>query len=139
MRAADWDSLLKNFDRSAPADESAIRGFEAASGIALPTDYRDFLRMSNGGNGSIGEGVYVELWAVGELAQLNDSYQVAEYCPGVLAFGSDGGGEAFAFDLRLESKRVVAVPFIGMDENLISAVAGTFAAFMRGNSEFFRD
>lgn len=29
----------------------------------------------------------------------NEEYQVRQYAPGVILFGSDGGGEAYGFDI----------------------------------------
>jgi len=42
---------------------------------------------------------------------MNCGYRVAEYAPGFLGFGSDGGGEMLAFD-RVGA--VFMLPFVGM-------------------------
>jgi hypothetical protein len=48
-----------------------------------------------------------------------------------LLFGSSGGGEAFAFDVREPGKTpVVSVPFVGMDLNDIAPLAETFDGFL---------
>ena len=39
---------------------------------------------------------------------------VSEFAPGLILFGSDGGGEAYAFDVREAVPIIVEVPFIGM-------------------------
>lgn len=52
------------------------------------------------------------------------------YAPGLFLFGSDGGGEAFAFDLRSNPPPVVSVPFVGMDLSLVEFVAVDFGAFL---------
>ena len=51
-------------------------------------------RRANGGEGFVGR-AYLILWPIEKLRELNDAYQVEQYAPGFLIFGSDGGGEAF--------------------------------------------
>jgi hypothetical protein len=122
--------LLDRFSANAPAPESEIERFRIEAGFALPDDYLDFMRRADGGEGIIGE-AYVILWRLGELLELNKAYEVDEYAPGLFLFGSDGGGEAFAFDLRSTTKPVIRAPFVGMDFSLVVAVAPTFVQFLR--------
>lgn len=88
---------------------AAVRDLKAE----LPPDYTEFLRTSNGGEGFVGKS-YIALWRAEELKTLNDSYEVAQFAPGLLLFGSDGGGEAYAFDTRESPWVIVRVPFIGI-------------------------
>jgi hypothetical protein len=37
---------------------------------------------------------------------------VEEYTPGLILFGSDGGEEAFAFDMRTDNIKYVMVPYM---------------------------
>jgi len=62
---------------------------------------------------------------------MNRSYQITEYAPGLLLFGSDGGGEAFAFDIRSGEESIVSVPFVGMDLHLARPVARDFQTFLQ--------
>src|ERR1044072_7362040 len=89
--------LLARFNGNPPSDTGAIRHFESESGLRLPDDYARFLQQTNGGEGFLGN-AYVILWRVEELIEMNKAYEVTEYAPGLFLFGSDGGGEAFAFD-----------------------------------------
>jgi len=73
---------------------------------------------------------YLILWRVGELLELNKAYHVAEYAPGLFLFGTNGGGEAYAFDTRSDAKPIVCVPFIGMDLKAVHTVAPNFEAFV---------
>jgi hypothetical protein len=130
MTASDRDRLLANFNGNAPADASAIRQFETDFGVALPEDYARFLSDMNGGEGFIGD-AYVILWSVETLIELNRSYQVADYAPGLLLIGSDGGGEAFAFDLRTDVKSIMSIPFVGTGLNAARPIAPTFEMFLR--------
>lgn len=58
---------------------------------------------------------------------LNEGYQVQKWLPGFWGFGSNGGGELLAFDVRNGLPyRVVAVPFIPMDVSEAVQVAASF-------------
>jgi hypothetical protein len=55
---------------------------------------------------------------------------VAEFAPGLFAFGTNGGGEAFAFDLRTSTMPIVMVPFIGMELSEARSIGTTFNGFL---------
>ncbi len=120
---------LDRFNKRPPATPAQIAAFSAASGLTLPQDYADFLKQANGGEGLVGPNVYLMLFAVDELWPLNKAYQIEDYVPGLLIFGSDGGGEAFAFN-TLDDMRVVRIPFVGMDPATMESLANTFTAFI---------
>jgi hypothetical protein len=98
-------------------------------GTELPKDYLAFLQRKNGGDGFIGT-AYVIFWRADELLPNNRAYEVATYAPGFFAFGTNGGGEAFAFDLRAKIGPVVALPFIGMESSAALPIALTFELFL---------
>jgi hypothetical protein len=83
--------------------------------FAWPEDYADFMAEQDGGEGFVGE-AYVVLWAAAELVDLNRDFGLAEFAPDLIAFGSDGGGECFAFDRRGTPPVIVMVPFVGLDQ-----------------------
>ena len=70
------------------------------------------------------------LWPVKRLRELNEGYHVGEFAPGLVLFGSDGGGEGFAFDTRGGSTTIVSVPFVGMELDVVRPVATTFNGFL---------
>ena len=82
--------------------------------IIFPEEYKFFLRKSNGAEGPIGENSYLVLWSVGELEELNKAYQADVHSSALLIFGSDGGGEAFAFNLENDNKGILTVPFVSL-------------------------
>lgn len=129
MTWLDQSDLFAKFHGNAPAGRSELERFEAESGIELPRDYVEFLGRSDGGEGFIGN-AYAILWRLGDLTKMNDAYQVEEYAPGFFIFGSDGGGEAFAFDARTSAKPIVSLPFVGMEPKLARSIAPTFRAFL---------
>lgn len=130
MPSIPWNTLLGDFNCNPPADRAAIEQFQTATNVRLPKDYTEFLRHGNGGEGFIGEAAYAILWAVEELQELNTAYEVEEFAPGLLLFGSDGGGEAYAFDLRDGEMSVVQVPFVGMELELVERIADSFSGFL---------
>ena len=125
-----WKSLLSHFSMNPPADETTINTAETGLTIRFPSEYRDFLKFADGGEGQIGSGGYAALWRVEELRAFNNEYEVEKYAPGLLFFGSDGGGEGFAFDLRTSQLAIVQVPFIGMSLTDANTVASNFQEFL---------
>lgn len=121
--------LLGEFSGKPGATEDVIKMAETQLGWAFPPDYRKFLGEMNGGEGFVG-GNYLILWSVNELEQFNREYEVQEYAPGLVLFGSDGGGEGFAFDTRSSPAPVVQVPFIGMELEYANLVGNSFEQFI---------
>ena len=105
-----------------PADSGIVEGLSSRLGVALPSDYLGFLRQHNGGEGFIGRR-YVVFWKAEELADFNREYEVETYAPGILLFGSSGGGEGYGFDTRSEMMPIIRVPFIGMAREYVEPVA----------------
>jgi hypothetical protein len=128
MEVNDKNRLLADFHSTGPVNETALKQFERDSQFQLPETYIQFLRQMNGGEGFIGD-EYVILWAVEELLKMNSAYEVPEYAPDLFLFGSNGGGEAYAFDKRSNSS-IVTVPFVGMDMGLTQPQAQDFRGFI---------
>jgi hypothetical protein len=124
------DRIFSKFSCNAPVGVGEIEKFETTVGFKLPSDYAKFLQTSNGGEGFIGANAYLILWRLCDLTEMNRCYQVAEYAPGLFIFGSDGGGEAYAFDTRNSTMPIMSVPFVGMDLGLARPVAITFDDFL---------
>lgn len=125
-----YESLLKDFEFGKEATQESISSVQDFAGKALPQDYVDFLISHNGGEGFLND-EYVIFWAVDELAQFNKDYEVTEYAPGFFLFGSNGGGEAFAYNLRKLPPEIVMLPFIGMEPKHAKKLAATFKEFIR--------
>jgi len=123
--------LFVNFSGGAPVTPEGILCVEKELGYALPDDYRQFLRQKNGGEGFIGPNSYLILWPLEQLVSLNLAYEAARYAPGFLLFGSNGGGEAYAFNSGLRPMPIVAMPFVGMDPTVSQPIAVGFAGFLQ--------
>ena len=124
-------TLFPGFRVNAPVSSDVIRQFESTTGVRLPADYVAFLMQSNGGEGFIGKG-YADLWRIEEIIAKNQSYKACDFVPGLLLFGSDGGGEAFAFDNRSEQQPIVAVPFVPLSTEAARSLAARFGEFLEG-------
>ena len=94
-----------------PSNLEVISEIENKLGVKFPSDYIEFMLFSNGYEGSIGES-YIAIWPIEELIEANESCEVEEYTPGLILFGSDGGEEAFAFDMRTDNIKYVMVPYM---------------------------
>jgi hypothetical protein len=130
MTAPDIDQLLEKFNCNPPSRTAAITEVETKSGLSLPVEYRDFLLYANGGEGFVGPNAYLILWRIEELVSMNTAYEVGLNAPGLFVFGSDGGGEAYAFDFQVESVPIVRLPFVGMERKAIHVEAAGFVAFL---------
>jgi cell wall assembly regulator SMI1 len=124
-----FEQLLAEFSGQSRATEQLLQAAEKALGVELPADYRSFLEKFNGGEGFIGKH-YLILWKAEDLDKFNRDYQVDEYAPGFLMFGSSGGGDGFAFDTRSAPYRVMQVPFIGMSLDDAFFVSDSFTRLL---------
>ncbi|HWC62543.1 MAG TPA: SMI1/KNR4 family protein [Rhizomicrobium sp.] len=97
------------------------------SHLDLPPDYRAFLERHDGGAGFLANGFYLILWKANELEAWNKRYGAPDCVPGFFLIGSDGGGEAIAFD---PAGRVVRLPFIPLAADNAMHIADNFTAFI---------
>jgi SMI1 / KNR4 family (SUKH-1) len=115
------------------ASPDVIDKLSVESPITLPVDYLNLLRFSNGGEGELGvEPGWFQLWPAENVVEHNRGYNLSEWLPGFFGFGSNGGGELFAFDARHgEPWPVVMVPFCPLDSAEAVTMASSFAGWLR--------
>src|SRR5256712_13767877 len=83
---------------------------EALDAIAgLPADLRAFLEQHDGGRGKVGKQPLV-LWGAVQIAGEGQSQEVSLSTPGLLLFGTDGGGEGGGVLAPSRDTRDVRVP-----------------------------
>jgi phosphoribosylaminoimidazole (AIR) synthetase len=114
-----YNHFKKDINNNPGVSPELISEIEAEIGVNFPKDYVELMSRINGMEGSVGNS-YIRLWAINELIEMNEGYSVQEFAPGILLIGTDGGGEAFAFDLRDNEMKIIQIPFIPMDvDNII--------------------
>ena len=128
--AGEMTRLLKRVDLRPPATDAAIIKCVEYLGGDLPEDYEQFLRMSDGGEGSVGSS-YAAIWDVENLIAGNTRLNVREYNPDLVVFGSEGGEGAFCFDKRTKPWKVVMVPFIGLSWDDAVPMGNSFSEFLQ--------
>lgn len=125
----------KNFfaaeDLEPPATEEKVKEAEAKLGIVFPAEYKEFMLESNGAEGDIGENSYLAIWNIEEIVELNEAYNVNRFTPGLVYFGSDGGGMAYAFDNRSKEKPIVTFPFDSIHIEDAELCGHTFNEFLQ--------
>lgn len=118
----------QTFQPNPPPTKEVLESLIAALRKPLPDSYLAFLARSNGGEGFVGER-YVWLWKAEELMANQTGYRAAEFFPKFFFIGTDGGGEAYAFDTSNNDARVFDVPFIGRTTDA-RLIADSFEALL---------
>jgi hypothetical protein len=95
---------------------------------ALPADYFAAVTEFGGREGFLGE-TYLRLYRLEELAALNLAYEVPVLFPEAMVFGSDGGGNGFAF--LINEPAVVQVPFLPLSADYAERRALSFTDFVQ--------
>jgi hypothetical protein len=130
-----FEKQFSNFIRKPGAEKRDILDVCAALNLNPPSDYLDVLQFSNGGEGFIHQ-CYFRLYSTEELLSLNQAYQVKSFAPGLVIFGSNGGGEAFGFDTRQDPLEIIQIPFIPMDFQYATPPLGkSFQEFLHALAE----
>jgi hypothetical protein len=130
MTANEIDLILDGCTQNEPASEMSIASLEQILEFRLPKTYRALLNRSNGCEGFVAGNNFIVIWPIEQIAELNDAYGVAEFAPGLVLFGSDGGDAGFAFDRRSEGLPIVEVPFIGMSLSEAKLRGNSFEEFL---------
>ena len=120
-----------SWSRLPPASEARIDALTAEVDFDLPVEYLDFLRYSNGGEGSLCiEPWYFQLCSAEEVLKFNLGYRVEEFLPGWFAIGSSGSSDMLAIRKGDGSPcPVYMVPFVPMAESDAILIAHDFEMF----------
>ncbi len=129
-----YEAFLEKYVAASPSTTREVTTLESELGISLPDDYRTFLLNRGRGEGFFGRR-YLLLYSADQILPFNHDYETSKHAPGLLLFGTDGGGEGFAFDLREASYHIVIVPLIGMSLNDAKRIASTFTDFLEKLSQ----
>jgi hypothetical protein len=96
--------------------------------LVLPGDYGELFLHYDGVEGFVGREQYLLLWKAEQLEELNAAYQVAEFAPGIVLVGTDGGDTGFGLDEK--TGRYVSVPLIGLSREATRDAGGSFEEFL---------
>ena len=98
------------------------------NGMALPDDYLDFMRLHDGGEGSLGENNYGCFYRLKELGEINEEYDVSNSWPDHIVIGSDMSGQLWAYDAR--EKNYCQIDSCNTDDDTYYTISGSFEEFL---------
>ncbi|WP_338849537.1 SMI1/KNR4 family protein [Massilia sp. W12] len=111
--------LPPTFNLSSGAKSTDISDLEKLIKLKLPNDYKDFLLISDGGEGRIGS-AYFLFWPISKLYERNHSANIFNYMgEQFLGIGTNGGGECYALDYTndRENPKFVVVSLGDLDHS----------------------
>jgi hypothetical protein len=120
--------LTAKMDRRPGVSPQQLEAIFFPLNFTSPDDYVGFMTETNGSEGPIGTDGYLAIYSTEELLDRNAQTMTLE--PGILFFGSDRGGEGYAFELDTPSNGVVAVEFADLDRTRARPMGKTFAEFL---------
>jgi hypothetical protein len=129
MAPVSQNAVFERFKGNPPASLESIVRCKAGLSFSLPADYVQFLLQMDGGEGFVGEH-YLMLWSVERFVEMNSGTYFSEAAPGLIVFGSDGGGEAFGFDARSAPPPIIMIPYSGMEWDAAIMLAPDFNSFL---------
>lgn len=121
--------LTKRMKLAPGANDAQLKILTESLPMSLPPDFISFLKFSNGAVGMLGDN-YLEICQAEDIISLNEDYSVRMYAPGLILFGTDGGGEGYGFDYRGVDPIVVDIPFVGMNWNEARKKGSNFMEFL---------
>jgi len=103
------------------------------NGVALPSDYIEFMCRHNGGEGDVADAAWVILFPMEELQEINDDYEVDQYLPDCCIIGSNGSGELYGVD---RDGNYFMIPVI-FDRNDMVGSGRTLEEFILSLKEYY--
>ena len=124
---------LKNIE---PLSVQAVSDIFSSKSISVSEDLIEFYSEFNGACGFVDD-IYVDIWNLKELFELNEEYNVSKYMKNVILFGSDGGDTAFGYDCKKDEYFIV--PLIGMGIDEAEYFGNSYNSFFNALVEFFAE
>jgi SMI1 / KNR4 family (SUKH-1) len=115
---------MVTINRFAKPSKNEVDSFFENIMFLFPEGFREFYSEANGAE-IFKEDIYIELWPITEMVQLNIDYEVESYVPDFFIFGSDGGDMALAINKK--SKKLGQMPFIGMSNESFEELYSSFS------------
>lgn len=130
MSENNFGEIFKNFITVSGLKNDNLESIFLELDLNPPFDYVSVLRYTNGGEGFLRES-YLRLFSINTLISINNAYQIKRFTPGLILFGSNGGGDAFCFDTRKDPVEIIQVPFIPMDFKYAELLGKSFLEFLQ--------
>ncbi|WP_210367570.1 SMI1/KNR4 family protein [Bacillus sp. REN3] len=115
-------SLIKN----QPASDSKILEVENLLDVKLPNVFKVLLKQSDGF--SIDGGLII--YGTEDLVERNETWEVAEYAPGYISIGDDGGGNVFLMLQDVDTIAVLVVDSGDMNPHNASLITSDFSCWI---------
>jgi hypothetical protein len=100
--------FFEHFIKTPPLSASTVVRLVSQLRRPIPSGFSEMYCAHNGADGFARDS-YVRIYPLDHLGDLNRSFQTARFAPGLTIFGSNGGGEALAFD---PNGMIIQVTFI---------------------------
>ena len=115
-----------------PAGEAVVNEFLQRAPENLPVKYLHFMQDTDGAKGSVPyDSGYLEIWPLEEAIDKQAGYGADDSLSGFFAFGSDGSGRSYVFDLReSDGAAVYSVPDEKPGEAELEPIAASFSQFL---------
>lgn len=115
-----------------PAATAVLSEFLEQAPDNLPVKYLHFMRAADGAKGAVPyDSGYIEIWPLEDALDRQAGYGTEGSLAGYFAFGSDGSGRHFLFDLReRDGAAVYSVATESADATRLKWIAGSFSEFL---------
>jgi hypothetical protein len=126
------DNPRFRLERMQPAGTEEFKDFLEHAPSNLPVKYLHFMQATDGARGAVPyDSGYIEIWPLEEALNKQAGYGTDDSLAGFFAFGSDGSGRDYVFDLRdRDGAAVYSVPQEKTDEEHLEQIAGSFSQFL---------
>ena len=127
------DEMFKDFNFNAKPENI----IEEVNGLKLPEDYIEFMKEHNGGEGSIGNNIWGELFKLEELEELNNDYEMEKWWPGYIAIGGDKADMIWAYNPQ--KNEYAEIDLYNIDENTYMLMNNTLEGFFKNMDEYYSE
>jgi len=100
--------------------------------FAIDSDYWDFIKNHDGGEGFLNATNFIQLWGVDDLIALNPYYPNDLACEELFFFGTNGSNLGYAFHKR--TGKIMSIDFIDIGVEEPQTIASSFTEFINSLS-----